>query len=64
MKKISTGNYEHFEGKIKYECIKRSNGNYDIYVNSTEQGRFKCGLGVSLDSCKRRIKDFNDMYYV
>lgn len=64
MKKISNGIYEHFEKGIKYECIKKSTGNYDIYVNTTSQGRFKCGLGVSLDSCKRRIKDLGEMYYL
>lgn len=64
MKKISENIYEHYENNIKFDCIKRINGSYDIYVNTKEQGYFRCSIQPSLKACKQKIKEFSNMYYL
>lgn len=64
MKKISEKIYEHYENNIKFDCVKRINGKYDIYVNTTEQGRFRCSIQSSLKACEKKIKEFGNMYYL
>lgn len=63
MKKISVGVYEHIVKGIKFECIKGSDI-YNIYVDTADYGRYKCGTGASLDSCKRMTKDLAEMDYI
>lgn len=61
MKKISNGIYEHIENGLRFKCEK-GNDIYSIKVWDQDFNKYyKCGVGTSLESCKRMIKRYIEM---
>lgn len=58
MKKVENGVYEHNQDGFKFICSKNSD-DYTIKVWDNYFNKYiKCGTGVSIASCKRRIADY------